>query len=147
MKVYLDVCCLCRLFDDQSQFRVRIETDAVEEILALCYSRFSLISSTPIYYEVSRMNDNMRVQQIREILSRSSEYIRIDEKIVSRAKELAIFGIKNLDALHIACAERAHAVFLSTDDGIINTLKRPNHSIAIRIDNPVRWLEEVNEFL
>ncbi|OQA55716.1 MAG: hypothetical protein BWY45_02080 [Euryarchaeota archaeon ADurb.Bin294] len=61
MKAYLDVCCLCRLFDDQSQFRVRIETDAVEEILALCYSRFSLISSTPIFYEISRMNDNMRV--------------------------------------------------------------------------------------
>lgn len=147
MRVYLDVCCLCRLFDDQSQFRVRIETEAVEEILALCNSRFSLISSTPINYEISRMNDNMRVHHIREILLRSTEYIRIDEEIVSRAKELATIGIRNLDALHIACAERAHAVFLSTDDGIINTMKHPNRSTVIRIDNPVRWLEEVNELL
>lgn len=147
MKIYLDVCCLCRLFDDQSQFRIRIETEAVEEILMLCNVRSCLISSTPIIYEINRMSDIMRVQHLRRILSRSQEYVSIDDDIVSRAKKLALFGIKNLDALHIACAEKADAVFLTTDDGIIHTLKHPNTDIKIRIDNPVRWLEEVNTLL
>ena len=33
-KVYLDVCALCRPFDDQQQVRIRLETAAVELILA-----------------------------------------------------------------------------------------------------------------
>jgi len=33
MKVYLDVCCLSRLTDDQSQKRVRLEAAAIEQIL------------------------------------------------------------------------------------------------------------------
>ena len=32
--VYLDVCALCRPFDDQQQVRIRLETSAVELILA-----------------------------------------------------------------------------------------------------------------
>jgi predicted nucleic acid-binding protein len=93
------------------------------------------------------MSDILRVQHLKGILLRSHEYIKIDNDIVSRAKELGLLGIKNLDALHISYAERADAVFLTTDDGIINTLKHPSNNISIRIDNPVRWLEEVNKNL
>jgi hypothetical protein len=32
--VYLDVCALSRPFDDQSQMRIRLETDAVQLILS-----------------------------------------------------------------------------------------------------------------
>lgn len=35
MKIYLDVCCLNRLFDDQRQFRVSTETAAVERLFEL----------------------------------------------------------------------------------------------------------------
>jgi hypothetical protein len=33
MKIYLDVCCLNRPFDDQTQDRIRLETEAVMLIL------------------------------------------------------------------------------------------------------------------
>ena len=36
MRVYLDVCCLNRPFDDQSQDRIKLETDAVLSILDNC---------------------------------------------------------------------------------------------------------------
>jgi hypothetical protein len=29
MKIYLDVCCLCRPFDDHSETRVQLEAEAV----------------------------------------------------------------------------------------------------------------------
>ena len=38
MKLYLDVCCLNRPFDDQSQNRVRLEAEAVLSILELAGS-------------------------------------------------------------------------------------------------------------
>ena len=34
--VYLDACCFCRILDDPSQYRVRLETEAVVTILECC---------------------------------------------------------------------------------------------------------------
>jgi hypothetical protein len=34
MRIYLDMCCLKRPFDDQSQPRIRLETEAVLALLA-----------------------------------------------------------------------------------------------------------------
>ena len=130
-------------FDDQSQFRIRIETEAVEEILELCPTRLNLISSTPILYEIAHMSDPTRVEHLRGILSRSQMYISLYDSIVHRATELSQIGITNLDALHIACAEQAQAVFLTTDDGIISTMNRSNFIKTIEIANPIPWLEEV----
>ena len=79
------------------------------------------------------------------ILSRSQMYI--SHSIVQRANELSQIGITNLDALHIACAEQAQAVFLTTDDGIINTMTRSNLIRTIVIANPIPWLEEVIHIL
>jgi hypothetical protein len=33
-RIYLDVCALCRPFDDQAQIRIRLETEAVQLILS-----------------------------------------------------------------------------------------------------------------
>lgn len=33
-RIYLDVCALCRPFDDQTQIRIRLETGAVQLILS-----------------------------------------------------------------------------------------------------------------
>ena len=35
-KIYLDVCCLNRPFDDQTQARIRLEAEAILMILAQC---------------------------------------------------------------------------------------------------------------
>jgi predicted nucleic acid-binding protein len=48
-----------------------------------------------------------------------------------------------MDSLHIACAERAGAVFLTTDDDLI-TFFKVHRNIQIRIENPVTWLKEEN---
>jgi hypothetical protein len=34
VKIYLDVCCLSRLTDNQSQARIREEAEAIERVLA-----------------------------------------------------------------------------------------------------------------
>ena len=54
-------------------------------------------------------------------------------------------GIRSADALHLACAESAGAVLLTTDDAIIRIIKRNAHQIIIEVKNPVEWLREVNE--
>ena len=54
-------------------------------------------------------------------------------------------GIDPADALHLACAESAGAVLLTTDDAIIRIIKKHANQIIIEVKNPVEWLMEVNE--
>ncbi|MCX6698638.1 MAG: hypothetical protein NTV68_01725 [Methanomicrobiales archaeon] len=56
------------------------------------------------------------------------------------------WGVNALDALHIACAERAGATVLITTDAAMEKIMR-HHSdtIPLRIVNPAVWYEEVTE--
>lgn len=58
--------------------------------------------------------------------------------------ELQSLGLKPLDALHIACAEKGRAdVFLTTDDELLQKIRREDIKIKVRVDNPLTWLTEV----
>ena len=51
MRIYLDVCCLNRPFDDQRQDRIHLESEAVLTILKHIESgKWKLISSDAIIY-------------------------------------------------------------------------------------------------
>jgi predicted nucleic acid-binding protein len=73
----------------------------------------------------------------------AQEHIIIDEGIISRMHEFIAMGGDAMDSLHIACAERAGAVFLTTDDDLIIFFKL-NQNLQVHIENPVTWLKEEN---
>jgi len=54
MRIYTDVCCLNRPFDDQSQDRIRIESEAILAILNRCLLDWVLLGSEAIDYEISK---------------------------------------------------------------------------------------------
>jgi len=52
-KIYLDVCCLNRPFDDQTQLQIRLETVAILETISRCRSgEWELLSSTALESKV-----------------------------------------------------------------------------------------------
>lgn len=58
MKIYMDVCCLCRPFDDQTMGRIRLEVTAVQEIIRRCATHeFTMITSEAITDELSKIPD------------------------------------------------------------------------------------------
>jgi hypothetical protein len=61
MRIYLDVCCYNRHFDDQTQDRIRLETEAVTAILARAdHGEWELVGSTVHQMEVREMPDTER---------------------------------------------------------------------------------------
>jgi hypothetical protein len=65
VKIYLDVCCLNRPFDDQGQERIRIESEAVITILGRCRSKtLILLSSEVVDLEISKIPDDDRKQKV-----------------------------------------------------------------------------------
>lgn len=142
MKIYLDVCCFNRPFDDHCQERIRLESEAVITILARSKTLI-LLTSDIVDLEISKIPDEDRKQKVMLLSSISKMNIVIDEEIISRAKELNKIGFKSFDAFHIACAEKGQADgLLTTDDHLLKKATSHGQFIKVRLENPLTWLME-----
>lgn len=144
MKVYLDVCCLCRPFDDQKMNRIHLEAEAIKEILMRCTQDWTLVTSDAVSFEISRIPDRTRMKKAQKLTDLAKEHVTITKTVSRRYHEFVEMGMDSADALHLACAESAGAVLLTTDDAIIKVIKRHGNQITIEVKNPVEWLMEVN---
>jgi hypothetical protein len=99
MKIYMDVCCLCRPFDDRTQDRIRIESEAVLTILSRCSEDWILVGSEAIDFEVSSILDREKRINVSLLASLAKEKITMDEMIIKRASELENLEFKAMDAL------------------------------------------------
>jgi len=143
MKIYMDVCCLNRPFDELSQDRVYLEAEAVLSIVSRCEKgEWNLIASGTIEYELLKLPDTDRLEQIRELYAIAKEYVKLTEQTEKRAAFFQQNGLKPIDSLHLASAETAESdVFLTTDDRLFRAANKM--SLNIKIANPVSWLMEV----
>jgi len=143
-RIYLDVCCLNRPFDDFAQERVALEAEAVLTILNRgLQGQWYLLDSSVIGVEIDRIPDEVRRQKVSAVRWLLHKAITLNDKIEVRALELESLGFKPYDSLHAACAEYGKAdVLLTTDDGFIRKAAKIKE-FKIRIANPVMWLMEV----
>lgn len=143
MKIYLDVCCLCRPLDDQSQAEVHLESEAVITILSYCQrGEWELAGSEIVDVEISKIPDAYK-RNAASLFSRLAETkIMIEEDEVKRARELQLNGFKLFDAFHIACAEKGQAdVLLTTDEQMFKKAEKSD-ILKVKVKNPVGWLME-----
>src|SRR5215208_512015 len=93
VRVYLDVCCLQRPFDDQRQARIHLEAEAVKLILArIEHGEFFWISSEVVDDEISRNVDADRALKA-ELLARHATFrINLTETEMARGTELEKLG-------------------------------------------------------
>ena len=145
MKIYLDVCCLNRPFDDQTQDRIHLESEAILTIMKYVESgMWELINSDVIEYEINKIPDNERRNKVSLLISKANKLRTINTSLISRAKEIQKFGITSYDALHVASAEFEIAdIFLSTDDNLLNKLEKNASKINVKTANPLTWIKEV----
>jgi predicted nucleic acid-binding protein len=138
VKIYLDVCCWNRPFDDQSHERIRLESEAVITILGRSKT-LTILSSEIVDLEISKIPDEDRKLKAMLLSSIPKMNIPIDDEIISRAKELNKVGFKTFNAFHIACAEKGQAdVLLTTDDQLLKRRTSHEQLIKVRLENPLR---------
>jgi len=142
MKVYVDVSCLDRPFDDQWQQRIRLETEAV----ALLFDPFASgiwrhVSSDMALVEIAAMPDRDRQRRVRSLLPGSEDIITLSPAIYRRAESLIALGFRQADATHVAAAEAQGAdVLLTCDDKLLNRARRRRRRLAVEVENPVIWM-------
>lgn len=142
MRIYLDNCCFNRPFDDQSQLRVRLESEAkmaIQEDIRL--RKHDLVWSYVMDYENHKNPFLERREQIVKWREYAVEDIEESDALLASAKLICQTGIKNMDSLHIACAVIGEAdYFLTTDDWI---LQKASLITNIRIIDPIGFIKEV----
>ncbi len=142
--VYLDVCALCRPYDDQAYTRIHLETIAVQMILrAVENSVYSMVYSPVHEMEISEISDDFEridllylIEKIAFRLEKAGTYTR------ARSEALVKSGFGVADAAHIAYAESVQASFISCDDKLIKKCSRSG--ITIWAGSPILFCEKEN---
>ena len=137
--LYLDICTLCRPFDDQSLMRIRLETDAYYLIVqALQDKKYSMVVSPVHFEEASAIRDVEERREILAVLENLGTAAQCDLAATrARAEYLHSrkFGIA--DAAHVAFAEATADVFITCDDRLARKCRR--EKVGAATVNPVEF--------
>lgn len=122
MLIYLDICCFNRPFDDQSQVRVLLETEAKLVIQDRIRSgRLDLAWSYVMDLENCANPFEDRRASVHAWKNLATVDVSETDAILKRAEGLNQHGFRAKDALHISCAIASSCrMILSTDMGILN---------------------------
>jgi predicted nucleic acid-binding protein len=144
MRVYLDLCCLKRPFDDQAQPRIHLESEAVLALAGAAAEKVEFLRGAALDLENEQNPLPQRAARVRLWLEslplRDAPVVALE----GRTKELMALGFKNFDALHVASAEVLGADALSTcDDRFLAAARRHASHLKVRVVNPLDLAREV----
>lgn len=143
MRVYLDMCCLKRPFDDQAQPRIRLESEAVLALISAPAGTFAFLRGAALDLENNQNPLAQRAAKVGQWLQTLPLLDLPEADAQARTAELIRLGFKNFDAFHIACAELgAAAVFCSCDERLLATAARHAAALKVRVVNPLVLAQE-----
>lgn len=145
MRVYLDNCSYNRPYDDQSQIRICLETQAKLHIQNMIRKKeLELVTSYVLDYENSNNRSVQKKMVIDQFMKEyASFYISnsLEEKIKNHAEAIMRTGVKEKDAYHVACAIIAGCrYFITTDDRLLKY-----HSEKIDLVTPGEFIRKMEE--
>jgi len=146
VKIYLDLCAIQRPLDTPNQVRIVLESEAVLGLIAYCDSgQANILSSEALLYEGEQSSLSVRREHTLAVLAKANEVIEVTEKEKNRAAKFLQFGIKPLDALHLALAEAGKADYFCTcDDRLLRSAKKIK-DLSVKVVNPVDLVQEIEK--
>lgn len=142
MRVYLDNCCFNRPFDDQSQLRIRLETEAKLAVQDLIRSRkLELAWSYMLDFENSQNPYPHRLEAIGMWREIAAVQVVETPHVLHMARTFAASGLRAKDSIHLASAIEAQCSHLLTTDD--QFLRNAVHADGIIICTPITFALEL----
>jgi predicted nucleic acid-binding protein len=130
MRLYIDLSCFNRPFDDQGQERIRLETDAVLDILMrIIGHKDTLLWSWALSFENDKHSKPDRRDEIAVWERQSERSIGLSSRLEERSRQITQQGIPALDAAHLAAAEAGGAEIMLTCDDVVKGGRRVSDSL------------------
>ena len=150
MKMYFDMNVYNRVFDDQSQMRIRFEAMAIDILFELIEKeQHILVWSFVLEYENSRNPFIDRRAQKESVASLCREVVVPNMEIKAIAKSIMEkLSAKQRDALHLACAIHNKCdYFITCDDRFTRTIDNNEYLLKslmddIKLFNPIDFLRK-----
>lgn len=92
--------------------------------------------------EIFRIGNIQKREMVLGITRFMQEYVSIDDGIKHRTMILRSYGFHAADAIHIACAEKSQATFITTDKQILQIAEKNKHLLHCMVNHPTVWLTE-----
>jgi predicted nucleic acid-binding protein len=141
MIIYLDNCCFNRPFDDQRHLRIRLEAEAklrIQEVIR--EGGLQLAWSYVLDFENASNPFVDRRERTRAWRSHAAVDCVESSAVKSTADSFAQIGLRNIDALHLACAVHAGcAYFITTDDQILG---KADGISEIKVTDPIGFIKK-----
>jgi predicted nucleic acid-binding protein len=136
-----------RCFDDQSQMRIKLETAAVEGILALAeQGKLTMVWSFMLDYENSLNPYEERREGVQLLSGLCKDTIRPSSKLLALARDIVKGSkMKPRDAVHLASAEVGGCdYFITCDDDLISIVQRSKRRFDLKVKaiNPVEFIRD-----
>ena len=145
MRVYFDCCCLQRPLDDQTQPRIKVESEAVIAFLnAVQAGDIILLNSEALEYEIGRIPDDLRRNEVFAVLALAKERIELTDASEGLAEFLEKLGIRPMDAVHLALASTAKADFFTTCDDKFLRKAQAITGLDCKVISVFNLIQEVN---
>ncbi len=150
VKIYFDMNIYNRVFDDQTQMRIRLESMAIDILFELIEKKkYELAWSFILEYENSRNPFIERKFNIISISTLCNETIEPNDSIKEIAKGIVNkSNTKDKDALHLASAIYGGCdYFITCDDKLIKTIEKNKDALKeiiknIKLYNPIDFLRK-----
>jgi hypothetical protein len=138
------MCRLKRPFDDQTQPRIRLESEAVLALLSASAQDVAFLRAPAHDLENEQNPLPVRAGRVRQWLESLPSSVFAEAELVRRTDELMALGFKNFDALHVASAELGSAeVFVTCDDRLQSLATKHAAAVRVRIVGPLILAKEV----
>jgi predicted nucleic acid-binding protein len=145
MRIYLDNCCFNRPFDNQSNIRVKLETDAKLYVqMMIRTGKIELAWSYILDFENEANPFFERKYTIEKWRHLSTVDIDENNDIILISRNFEKIGLKAKDALHLACAVASGCEYFLTTDDIIQ--KKTQNVKEIKILNPIEFIKLIEEY-
>lgn len=147
MRIYLDMCCYNRPYDDQSQLKEMMEAQSKLYIQMLVrQGHIELTGSYVLDYECDNNPFEMRRNAIEEFLEEHmTHYVGAErtEDLEKKAEEIMNTGVKEMDAYHVASAILAKCdYFITTDKRLLKY-----QTDEVRMVTPITFITETEDDL
>ena len=141
MRIYLDMCCYNRLFDESFSEEILLESKSVVKIQQKIIQKdFELATSFMLHYENYRKKNIKQREKIDFFIKMNRNiYVGIEsvEELKILSEKIISSGIKEKDAYHLASAIFAKCdYFITVDKRILKF-----NSDKIKVINPVEFLK------
>lgn len=146
IKVYLDLCAIQRPLDTPDHVRIALEAEAVLGILSFCDTGLiELVSSEALLYEIEQNPLPIRQMHAYSVLAKARTTLELTTGVKERASQFLEYGLKPLDAIHLAIAEvNKIDYFCTCDDRLIRGAKRIG-DLQVKVVSPLDLVQEIEK--